>query len=129
MNTKDNKKLRLLIYGSSSIADMVYFDSLGRTEIEVVALVVDSEFLDKRLRPTEEISFDSCIEKYNNSHYMLTIDSSITRNGNHLNQKAKSYGYPRLNYISNKATISGDVLIGENNVILENVYRAWSCIR
>jgi len=122
MNIEDNKKLKLLIYGSSSIADMVYFDSLGRTDIEVVALVVDKEFLNKRLRPTEEISFDSCIEKYNSSHYMLTIDSSIDRNGNHLSKYAKSYKYPSLNYISNKAIISGDVLMGENNLILENVY-------
>ena len=114
---------KILIYGSKAIADMIFYDSLSSDIYEVVGLVVDRNHLSSKKRPLVEMVLEDCINKYNTTeHKIVVVDSSQRQGSSPMVTKAVKLGYEVCSYLSNRAIISPDAIIGQNTVILENVY-------
>ena len=115
--------IRLLVYGSKAIADMIYYDSLTSDVYQVVALVVDRSHLSNKKRPILETAREDCKINYNTSeHKMIVVDPAHKDGCSPMVTKAIQLGYEVCSYFSSRAIISPDAIIGQNTIILENAY-------
>ena len=116
-----NKKL--IIFGNTEQAELAHYYFLNDSEYEITAFCVNSEYIVQTtfcglpLIPFEEIE-----KELNPSEYYMFVAigySGINKLRKKIYCQAKTKGYKLASYISSKATIFDNVVIGDNCMILE----------
>ncbi|MDR2406935.1 MAG: hypothetical protein LBE13_02310 [Bacteroidales bacterium] len=120
-----NKKV--IVFGNNLIAEVLYHDSKQRgIDFDIEAFCVDESYLQQNVfcgKPL--IGFQEAIKKYPPKDYdMISTVEATSRLRNRLVvfTRLKEAGYFLRNYISPLAEISGDIELGENNLILSFVF-------
>lgn len=115
---------KVVIFGTGSMADVVYYYLTNESSHEVVAFTAHgdrisaTEYLGLPLCPYEEI-----VDKYPPSDYSMYIAVGYTQVNSvraQLFDDAKAKGYQLISYVSPKSTRIGDFPIGENCFIFED---------
>ena len=115
---------KLVIFGAGDIAQLAYYYFSTDSDYNVVAFTVDSQYVKaKDFCELPLIAFEDILEKYPPSDYLLFIALSYTKLNSIRKSKyiaAKQLGYGLVSYISSRATILNNGLIGDNCFILED---------
>lgn len=117
--------MNIVIYGTTNIAKIICFYMQQSEKYNIVAFAADSQyinsdnFLEKPL-----YDFDKIEKYYNPKEFKMLVlgpfDSPQKKKN--MFDTAKSKGYSMINYIQEKAIVSPDLIIGENNVIFNGAY-------
>ena len=116
--------MKLLLYGNRPLAAMLAEDAKSNPNVDVVAYVVDQAFLEPTgmFRGLPQVAFETVETHYSPEEYwMIALDGTLPKT-TVLADKAKAKGYRLASYISPKAVISQDIVIGENTIIFELAY-------
>lgn len=116
--------MKLLLYGNRPLAAMLALDAKNHPEVEVVAFVVDAKYVDPSgfFMGLPQVAFETVETRYSPQEYwMFALDGTLPKT-TVLADKAKAKGYRLASYVSPKAVISQDIVIGENSVIYELAY-------
>lgn len=117
-------KKKLVIFGTSQIAELAHYYFKSDSIYDVVAFTVDSTYIKETtfnnlpLIPFEEIQNQYPPEQYTLFIALSYSQLNTTRKNKYLESKQK--GYQLASYISSHATILNESTIGENCFILEN---------
>lgn len=118
------KKLKLIIYGIGETADIAYEYFTYDSDYEVIAFTVDKEYLQSSAHNgLPVIDFADIDKLYPASEYEIFAASTynkLNRVRTKMYKAAKMKGYKCANYVSSKAFVWRNVVIGENVFILEN---------
>lgn len=115
---------KIIIFGSSEIAELAKFYFEEENKAEVVAFTVDDEyqeedsFLGCPVVPFSELSKSFPSSKYN-MHVALSY-KKLNKLREEKYYQAKKLGYKLESFISNKSVVSKKASIGDNCFILEN---------
>lgn len=118
------KSKKLVIFGAGETADIAYEYFTHDSEYEVVAFTVEAAYKkEDELYGLPVVSFDEMEEKYPASEVEIFVAISYTK----LNRvRARCYrmvkekGYKCATYISSRAFVWHNAIIGENCMIFEN---------
>ena len=115
-----NKK-NLLIFGDQEMAEIAYFYFHEQSEYNVVAFVVDKEYVTKdSLCGLPIVTLESASERFKGEHDMfvaLCYSKFVVREQKY---NEVTLGYDLASFISPKATIASNVTIGKNCFIFED---------
>ncbi|WP_036307990.1 acetyltransferase [Methylophilus sp. 5] len=115
---------KLIIFGTGDIAQLAHYYFTSDSEYEVAAFTVDGQFLESNIFLEHPVvAFEDIVSHYPPDKYDMFIALSYSKLNAVRKEKylaAKSMGYSLGNYISTKATVLNDGLIGENCFILED---------
>jgi sugar O-acyltransferase (sialic acid O-acetyltransferase NeuD family) len=113
---------KVVIFGSSDIADVVYFYLTRDSEHEIVAFTVDGEYITAdTFQGLPMVPYEKLEAYYPPDQYQLFIAISYIKVNQLRKSKyldAKSRGYKFISYVSSKAFYQ-DTPIGENTFITE----------
>jgi sugar O-acyltransferase (sialic acid O-acetyltransferase NeuD family) len=113
---------KVVIFGSSDIADVVYFYLTRDSEHEIVAFTVDEDYITAdTFQGLPMVPYEKLEEYYPPDRYQLFIAISYLkvnqlRKSKYLNAKLR--GYKFISYVSSKAFYH-DTPVGENTFIIE----------
>ena len=114
---------KLIIFGIGEQAEIAYYYFSNDTKYEVVAFVVDKEYIKQNtLFDLPIVEFETLEKKYQVSEYEIFIAIGYSKINKIRTEKylaCKEKGYKIASYISSKASIFTDN-IGENCFILED---------
>ena len=113
----------VVIYGKGDFASLMYHYLRYYSLYKVVAFCVDEQYLDNdTFCGLPLISFNNIDILYPALEYsvFVVVGYSNMRARKVMYKKIKNKKYDCINYISPKSIIDKSVLIGENNIILEN---------
>ena len=117
-------KDKVIIFGLGDISEIAHYYLSEDHSYEVVAFCVDEEYKNKEIFcGLPVVSFESIQKKYPASDYFMFVPLSYTKVNKLREEKfleAKSKGYRFISYVSPKATVAGNVEIGENCFIFED---------
>lgn len=115
---------KIVIFGSGDIAELAYFYFKNDSEYSVVAFTLDDSYIESdKLFGLPMIPFSMVQENYPPKEHEMFIALSYSKINELRKQKyleAKEKGYKLVSYISSKATILNDNVIGDNCFILED---------
>ncbi|MCW4000978.1 MAG: acetyltransferase [Candidatus Bathyarchaeota archaeon] len=118
-------KQKLVIIGDGETAELAYDYFSGDSNFEVVAFSIEEAFMhQKTLLGLPVVAFEKIEQKFNpNIHHAFVAVSftQLNRLRSRLCKQAKAKGYRLASYISPKASVAGNVEIGENCFIQEHV--------
>lgn len=114
----------LIIFGSAEIASLAKFYFTHDSDYDVAAFTVDDDYVTAdTFEGLPVIPFSEVCDKYAPDQYGMHVALSYMK----LNQlreakynQAKDAGYELVNYVSSKATVWPDLVIGDNCFILED---------
>lgn len=113
---------KIVVYGNTTLSKMLYYDAINNDSFKIACFTVDTEYLtQKEFLGLPLVDFNEIRELYPPEEYdMIAVLSgfSAIRDREKMYLKAKAYGYTLRNYISSKADISPELVMGENNIIL-----------
>lgn len=116
--------MKLVIYGNSDFAELIYYYFTNDSKYEVVGFCVDKDFiksdkfLDKPLVSFEEVEK---IFPPNEYKMFVAVGYKNMRLRAKLYKKTVDKKYEHINYISSKSIIDESNIIGKNNAILHGV--------
>mgnify|MGYP000440944338 CR=1 FL=1 len=116
--------MKLVIYGNSDFAELMYYYFTNDSKYEVVGFCVDKDFiksdnfLDKPLVSFEEVEK---IFPPNEYKMFVAVGYKNMRLRTKLYKKTVDKRYEHINYISSKSIIDESNIIGKNNAILHGV--------
>lgn len=114
---------KVVIFGSSEIAEIAHFYLTRDSEHEVVAFTVDQAYLkSENFHNLPIVPYEKLEKYYSPDQYKLFIAISYQQMNKLRAEKylnAKSRGYKFISYISSKAFYHGTP-VGENTFIMEN---------
>jgi UDP-N-acetylbacillosamine N-acetyltransferase len=116
--------MKLIIYGNSDFAELMYYYFTNDSQYEVVGFCVDRDFiksdklLDKPLVAFEEVEKIFPPDEYK---MFVAVGYKNMRLRVKLYSKSVDKGYKHINYISSKAIVDESNIIGKNNAILYGV--------
>lgn len=117
-------KKNLVIFGAGDIAQLAYHYFTADSDYNVVAFTVDSQYVKaQEFCDLPLIAFEDIVEKFPPTDYSLFIALSYTKLNSIRKNKyvvAKQFGYDLASYISSRATILNQGMIGDNCFILED---------
>jgi sugar O-acyltransferase (sialic acid O-acetyltransferase NeuD family) len=117
-------KQKLVIVGDGETAELAYEYFTYDSDYEVVAFTAEKAYIKKDLLfGLPVVPFEDVASLYNPQTYHMFIAVSFTqlnRIRRRLYQQAKIKGYKLASYVSSKAFVWRNVVIGENCFILEN---------
>lgn len=123
---KDDYMKKVIVYGGATLLKNLFFDAAGNTNFQIACFTSDEGYRgDDQLLGLPWVGYDKILDLYPPDQYdMLALfnGSRSMRARDKMYQKAKSSGYKLRNYISARADIAPDVLMGENNVIMGASY-------
>ncbi len=111
---------KIVIYGAGPFAELMHYHFSHDSDFEVVAFCLDQAYLSQdQLCDLPVVPFEQVEQHYPPEHYQMfvAIGYSVMRNRPILYNKAKAKGYHLVNFISKKAVVRDNLIIGENNVI------------
>lgn len=118
------KTKKLVIIGDSAFAEVAYECFTHDSEYEVVGFSVEKEYLNKQelfglpVVPFEEIENYFSVDHVN--FYAALVYSQLNRLRSRLFQMAKAKGYQPASYISSRAFVWPNVVLGEHCFIFED---------
>ncbi|MBN2863661.1 MAG: acetyltransferase [Bacteroidales bacterium] len=117
---------RVIIFGIKDLAELAHYYLQSDSEHEVVAFSVNKEYTSQNnsFKGLPVIPFEDVEKYYKPSEYYFfapLTHKGLNKPRERVYQEIKSKGYKMINYISSRAIISDNVIIGENCFILENV--------
>lgn len=114
----------LLIFGNQQTAIIAHHYFETDSEYDVVAFVVDQEFLtDTQLQGLPVYSLERAIETFSPYQFEFFIAigySKMNQAREHAYLKIKNHGYKLASYVSSRCTWLSDSSPGDNCMILEN---------
>ena len=117
-------KKNLVIFGAGDIAQLAHFYFSKDSEYSVVAFTVDAAYRnDNEFCGLPVVPFEEIATVYPPNQFELFVAVSYTKLNLIRKEKylaAKALGYNIASYISSKATVLNDGLIGENCFVLED---------
>lgn len=124
MNNMKIQKEKLIIVGDSAFAQIAYLYFTEDSDYEVVAFSVEKKYLkSSKLNGLPVYPFENLSSILNPNLYSIYVAVTYT----HLNRlrkrlmfESKAKGYKLASYISKKAFIASNVIIGEHCFIFEN---------
>jgi len=118
------KKEKLVIVGDSPIAEVAYEYFTCDSPYEVVAFSVESDFLKRdRLFDLPVVPFETVEETHRPSDHRMFVAlgfAQMNRVRARLYERAREKGFSLASYVSSRAFVWRNALIGENCFILEN---------
>ena len=118
------KKEKIIVFGNSVFAELMYFLLTHDSPYEVVAFTVDGEYRkEDTLFGLPVVPFETVESSFPSSDYKMIIAISFQRVNRLREEKyfqAKSKGYQLINYISSRASSFPGLSVGDNCIILEN---------
>lgn len=118
------KTKNLLIIGDSAFAEVAYECFTHDSEYEVVGFAVESQYLKKKeLFGLPIVPFEQIEEHFNPSEiefYAALVYSQLNRLRTRLYQTAKSKGYRPASYISSRAFVWRNAVVGEHCFVFED---------
>lgn len=115
---------KILIYGNGKIADIIYH--YLKNEFDIIAFCVEEKYKksDKFSDDLPLVAFENVELEYSVNDYKMLIavgyvDMNLVRERIYI--EAKKKGYRFVNYIHKSVTIGDKVVLGENNIVLDNV--------
>jgi sugar O-acyltransferase (sialic acid O-acetyltransferase NeuD family) len=127
LNNKNLKRemKKVVIFGTGAFAEVAYFYFKNDSQFEIVAFTENKEFMKKeKLYDLPIIPFEEIENIYPPSQYQLFIAVVYTKTNKireRIFNEAKSKKYTLMSYVNSKAIIWGEIDMGENCFILENV--------
>jgi sugar O-acyltransferase (sialic acid O-acetyltransferase NeuD family) len=120
-----NKTGKVVIFGIGDFAEVVASYLTNDSAYEVVAFTVNHQYIsDTVLGKLPIIPFEQIQVHFPPKDYEMFIAvgySSVNKNRAQIYQLAKTSGYRLISYINSKAMNFGNVELGENTFIFENV--------
>lgn len=117
------KTKKLLIIGDSAFAEVAFECFTHDSEYEVVGFAVESEHLKKKeLFGLPIVPFEQIEEHFNPNEigfYAALVYSQINRLRTRLYQAAKAKGYSPASYISSRAFVWHNAVVGEHSFVFE----------
>jgi sugar O-acyltransferase (sialic acid O-acetyltransferase NeuD family) len=117
-------KKKLIIFGAGDIAELAHFYFSRDSEYEVVGFTVDGSHLDKpQFCGLPVIPMEEMQEKYPASEFSFFVALSYSKLNAVRKAKylaAKQLGYSIASYVSSRATVLNEGLIGDNCFVLED---------
>lgn len=115
---------KVIIFGLGDISQIANFYLSSDDRYQVVAFTIDQEYINKdTFESLPIVPFENIEDSYLTEEYKLFIPLSYTK-VNKLREKkfneAKEKGFSFISYISPKATIASNTIIGENCFIFED---------
>lgn len=114
----------LIIFGNGEIASMAYEYFTHDSDYEVKAFSIGEEYItDQRHHDLPVVSLAQVQDEFPPSQYDAFVaigDSKLNRIRANLYAQVKSMGYTLTSYVSTKAFVWHNAVIGENCFILEN---------
>lgn len=115
---------KVILFGDGKIAEEVYFYFTYDSSFEVVAFCVDRDYRTKEmLFDLPVIDFESVVEAFPPGEHRMFVALGYHQLNSLRERKfheAKAKGYELVNYVCSKAANFGNVVIGENSLVLEN---------
>jgi sugar O-acyltransferase (sialic acid O-acetyltransferase NeuD family) len=116
---------KVVIFGISSAAILSHFAFTHDSPYEVVAFTVDRNYMkEQEFCGLPVVSFEDIESVYPPSNYKMFIavySSRVNKTRAEKYYQAKEKGYDLITYISSKAIVSPDLVIGDNCFISEGV--------
>lgn len=117
---------KIIVYGAGAYAELFYYEVDRTKTLEIVAFVVDDEFLngENSFLGKPLIALSDCLKRYPKEMYdMIVMVGQINmRNRKRMYENAKEMGYKLINYISPNAIVEQSIEMGENNIILPGAF-------
>ncbi|WAH63827.1 acetyltransferase [Xanthomonas hortorum] len=117
-------KKPLVIFGSGDIAQLAHYYFSRDSDYEVVAFTVDAAYVQgDSFCDLPVVAFEQLAEHYPPENHMVFVALSYSKLNSIRKEKylsAKQAGYRLASYISTRATLLNDGMIGENCFILED---------
>ena len=115
---------KLIIFGTSTVAEVAYYYFSTDTDLKIAAFTVDADFLDqKTFLDKPVVPFETLSREYPPTDYLLFIAvgyQKLNRFRQDRFETAKNLNYEMPSYISSRSVIAENVSIGQNCFILEN---------
>jgi sugar O-acyltransferase (sialic acid O-acetyltransferase NeuD family) len=116
---------KVIIFGTGGFAEVAYFYLKNDSKYDVVGFTENKEFIKKQsVLGLPIIPFEDLEKKYSPSEYEIFIAvvyTKMNRIREKLFNEVKIKGYNLIKYVNSKAIVWGEVDVGENCFILENV--------
>jgi sugar O-acyltransferase (sialic acid O-acetyltransferase NeuD family) len=116
---------RVVIFGVRDLAELAYFYLTTDSEHEVVAFSVNREYLpkDNSFKGLPVIAFEDIYKEFPpkaNSFFAPMTHKGMNKERERIYNEIKIKGYDLISYISTKATVFEDLIVGDNCFILED---------
>lgn len=113
---------KVVVYGSAILSQMLLYDARGNSGFEIACFTMDDGYRNNdELAGLPLVRFADIYDLYPSDEYdMLALFDGYTRLRDReiMYEKAKSTGYFLRNYISTRADVAPDIIMGDNNVIM-----------
>lgn len=118
------KKKQVVIFGTSSFAEIVDIYLTADSSYEVVAFAVHDQYIkESKFRGKIITPFEGLVEAYPPDRYAMFVAigfSKLNRTRTKIYEQCKVRGYEMVRYINSKALQWGETKVGDNVFILEN---------
>jgi len=115
---------KVVVFGTSKMAELAYFYLTNDSPYKVVAFTVDERYMkEKEFLGLPIIPFEEVEESYPPDEFKMFIGVGYSQLNTIRAKKyheAKNKGYKLISYVNSKITQWGDTQIGDNCFILEN---------
>ena len=119
------KRQSIICYGTGKFAELIHFYLSSEEGQDVVGFVADKVYIRDRtflglpVRAFEEVeSFWNPADFY----MILAVGYRMMRNRKRMYDDAKGKGYRLANFVSKKATLADNVVMGDNNIVMPHVH-------
>lgn len=116
---------KVIIFGTSEFAEVAHFYFTNDSEYKIIAFTANKEFIKKNellglpVIPFEDIEKQYPPEEY--SMFIAVVYTKVNKIREQIFNQAESKGYELVSYVNSKAITWGQIDIGKNCFILENV--------
>ncbi len=116
---------KVVIFGEGEFAEVAHFYLSNDSEYEVVAFTVNEKNIkNKELFGLPVVPFENIESTFSPHEFSMFIAigySKVNKTRANIFNQAKSKGYDLISYVNSKVTKWGEIDMGENCFILENV--------
>lgn len=115
---------KIVIFGNGVFAENMYYHLTHDSKYDVAGFTVDRAYLrGERLFGLPVVAFETVEQVFPSAEYGMILPISYQkvnrlREEKYLQARAKGYGL--VNYVSTRATVFPDLVLGDNCVILDN---------
>lgn len=114
----------MIIFGTEKFGEIAHYYLEHDSEYRVVAFTIDGAYIrEKHFRGLPVVPFEEAVSLYPPDRFSMLVAIGYSKLNSIREKKyyeAKSKGYRLINYVCSKATVWGDVEIGDNSFIFEN---------
>lgn len=118
------KKKQVVIFGTSSFAEIVDIYLTADSPYEVAAFTVHKQYIkEPKFRGKIVTPFEDLVKSYPPDRYAMFVAigfSKLNRPRTEIYEQCKAHGYEMIQYINSKALQWGETKVGDNVFILEH---------